>query len=286
MKNLALLTLFFLINGCDNNVAQQNAKATAVVFETPDLKTIKDLPLPKDYIKMKHSEFTSPTGMGSFGAYLQNLPLKKDKTVYLYNGEKKRNQTAQYAVVDVSVGTRDLQQCADAVMRLRGEYLFAQKQYDKIHFKSVEGQTMRFVDWANGNHNLLKKVGSDVALKPKADVSKVNFLKYMDFVFAYASTLSLVKELKPVAQIAEIKIGDVFIKGGAPGHAIIVVDMAQHKQTGKKIFLIAQSYMPAQDIHILVNPNDVKLSPWYSETFDNQLITPEWAFEKAALRRF
>jgi hypothetical protein len=30
-------------------------------------------------------------------------------------------------------------------------------------------------------------------------------------------------------------------------------------------FLLAQkSYMPAQDIHILVNPSNDKLGPWYS----------------------
>ncbi|MBK8089321.1 MAG: hypothetical protein IPK31_16040 [Chitinophagaceae bacterium] len=60
---------------------------------------------------------------GSFGNFLRNQPLKQDKTVYLYNGSPKYNQRAQYAVLNVSVGSRDLQQCADAVMRLRAEYL-------------------------------------------------------------------------------------------------------------------------------------------------------------------
>ena len=217
---------------------------------------------------------------------MNNIKLKKDKTVYLFDGRKKGNQTVQYAVLDVSVGERDLQQCADAVMRLRGEYLFAQKMYDKIAFHAVEGQLMRFVDWANGNHNLLKNKDVSQKLKPNADISKANFLKYMNFVFAYASTLSLEKELGPLSKISDIQSGDVFIKGGAPGHAIIVMDVARHKTTGKKIFLLAQSYMPAQDIHILKNPNNGALSPWYDEDFGNILQTPEWDFAKKALRRF
>lgn len=59
-------------------------------------------------------------------------------------------------------------------------------------------------------------------------------------VFSYAGTASLLKELKPVA-LANILIGDVFIKGGFPGHAAIVVDMAIHETTKEKVFLLAQS---------------------------------------------
>jgi Domain of unknown function (4846) len=279
MKFICVIALLFLEIACDNPSSLSTQSLAVVENETPDLKTIKDIPPPKGYEKLGNTE-------GAFGFYLQNIALKKDKTVYLYNGEKKGNQTAQYAVLDVSVGKRDLQQCADAVMRLRGEFLFKQKAYTQISFKSVDGQVMRYVNWANGSRNLLKPQDLAVALKPSADISYATFLKYMDFVFAYASTLSLEKELKPVGKIADIKIGDVFIKGGAPGHAIIVMDMATQKKTGKKVFLLAQSYMPAQDIHILVNPNDAKMSPWYAEDFGNQLITPEWAFKKSELRHF
>jgi len=42
--------------------------------------------------------------------------------------------------------------------------------------------------------------------------------------------------------IEEINIGDVFIVGGSPGHAVIVVDMAQN-DNNEKIFLLAQSYI-------------------------------------------
>lgn len=68
-----------------------------------------------------------PGEAGSFGAWLRTLPLKKGTTVYLYNGRPKENQDAQFAVVDISVGQEDLQQCADAVMRLHAQsYMPAQ----------------------------------------------------------------------------------------------------------------------------------------------------------------
>ena len=62
-----------------------------------------------------------------------------------------------------------------------------------------------------------------------------------------------------------MRIGDVFIIGGSPGHAVIVVDMAVNPETHEKVFLLAQSYMPAQQIQLLKNNNDPDLSPWYSQ---------------------
>jgi hypothetical protein len=58
------------------------------------------------------------------------------------------------------------------------------------------------------------------------------------------------------------------------------VDVAQHKNSGKKVFLLAQSYMPAQEIHVLKNPDDPALSPWYRLDFGETLRTPEWSFSK------
>jgi len=40
------------------------------------------------------------------------------------------------------------------------------------------------------------------------------------------------------------------IRAGSPGHAMLVVDVAEDER-GRRIYLLAQSYMPAQDIHIV-----------------------------------
>ena len=57
----------------------------------------------------------------SFGAFLRNLPLAAPNTPVLsYRGDVIRevNHPNVAAVVAIDVGTRDLQQCADAVIRL------------------------------------------------------------------------------------------------------------------------------------------------------------------------
>ncbi len=71
----------------------------------------------------------------SFAEYLRQLPLKPHGSeVTFYNGSSKPNYEVYEAVVYLNIGRKDLHQCADAVMRLKAEYLWNQKQYDKIHF--------------------------------------------------------------------------------------------------------------------------------------------------------
>jgi len=83
-----------------------------------------------------------------------------------------------------------------------------------------------------------------------------------------------------------MKPGDILIRGGAPGHAVIVVDMAEDKK-GNKLFMLAQSYMPAQEIHVLKNNNNRSLSPWYSMAeIERVILTPEWSFSVTELKRF
>jgi hypothetical protein len=80
-----------------------------------------------------------------------------------------------------------------------------------------------------------------------------------------------------------IEAGDVIIRGGHPGHAIIVLDVAE--KDGRRAVLLAQSYMPAQQIHVLRNPKD-QGSPWYAAETEGALETPEWLFEWQDRRRF
>ena len=228
-----------------------------------------------------------PEICGSFADWLRHLPIKnKSDTVFLYDGSPKYNQNAQWAVIDIDTGNEDLQQCADAVIRLRAEYFYSKNLYDSISFNFTSGDTCRFRDWIEGLRPIVDGNRVTWTKSAGADSSYTNFRKYLKTVFTYAGSYSLQKQLRPVPDVDSIAVGDVFIRGGFPGHAVIVVDMAKHKDTGEKLFLLAQSYMPAQDVHILKNPQNADLNPWYPVEFENPLITPEWQFNKDELRRF
>lgn len=211
--------------------------------------TVASIPLPSGYERI-------PLSANSFGTYLRGIALKSDKTVYLFNGHKKSNQSAQYAVLNISIGNKDLQQCADAVMRLRAEYL---KQQNK---------PICFTDNAGTNYCW-------------SNYRQRGWQSYLEAVYGMCGTLSLQKQLKP-QNWNNLTPGDVIIKEGSPGHAVIVMDIARHKTSGKLIYLLAQSYMPAQNLHVLLNKKEIRLSPWYS--IPNELLeTPEWTFSAAQL---
>ena len=221
----------------------------------------------------------------NFGQFLRNQKLKPygEKVLY-YDGREKNKKDVYDSVIDVEIGDRDLHQCADAVMLLRGEYLYSIEKYDDISFNFVSGFKAEYKKWMEGYR--IKVDGNNVSYYKGAEPSNTyeGFRKFMDMVMAYASTLSLEKELEPI-DVEDMEIGDIFIMGGSPGHAVIVMDMAMN-DNGEKIFILAQSYMPAQQTQILINPMDKSISPWYSLKDKEKLITPEWTFELNHLRRF
>lgn len=222
----------------------------------------------------------------SFADFLQNTSLKPHGTlVHFYSGEEKSNKVAA-AVLSYDVGNKDLQQCADAVMRLRAEYLYKTKQFDALHFNFTNGFNALYSKWRSGYRIVVKGNNVNWVKTAKESESYQSFREYLNVVFTYAGTASLTKELKQIT-LAKMQIGDVFIKGGSPGHAVIVVDMAVNPKTNRKVFMIAQSYMPAQDIHILINANKPAISPWYDlvETA-SEVETAEWTFEGNQLKRF
>lgn len=242
--------------------------------------------------KLVRERFLLPTGFervsyetDSFGEYLRDLPLKPhgSKVKYYHGGTKLRN--VYEAVIDLDLGDRDLQQCADAVIRLRAEYLYSNGLCDRIHFNFTNGFKAEYTKWMEGNR--IKVEGNKTYWIKQTDSSSSysSFRKYLEMVFAYAGTMSLSQEMKSVP-LAEMQIGDVFLKGGSPGHCVIVLDLGENKETGEKLFLLAQSYMPAQDIHILKNPANREGNPWYSLDFGEKLTTPEWEFNNKQLMRF
>lgn len=228
-----------------------------------------------------------PAAPGSFGDWLRHLPLRKGTPpVLLYDGRPKRNQSAHFAVVLMDVGSEDLQQCADAVIRLRAEYLWSISDFKDIAFRFTSGDRAEYAQWAKGFRPSVRGDRVSWELKAGQDWSYGCFRDYLATVFRYAGTYSLSRDLRAAPERKDVRIGDVFIRGGFPGHAVIVVDLAASEATGSRYFLLAQSYMPAQEVHVLKNPGDGGLSPWYPVDFGDVLVTPEWTFSANERKRF
>jgi hypothetical protein len=248
--------LFVCCAGCrQKDVVPMPANPIRVAFLNPYAR-VSDIPLPAGFYRINYN-------FGSFGDWLGRVGLKKNKTVYRFDGSMKKNQAAQFAVLNIPVGNRDLQQCADAVMRLRAEYLYEKKEFEQIAFTDNANTTYRFT----------------------SPYSRQHFDNYLQQVFGMCGSASLNRQLTRHVEINDISAGDVLIRGGFPGHAVIVMDVAKNDE-GKNIYLLAQSYMPAQDIHILINPLNKYLSPWYEVNDETLIQTPEYTFSRYELKRW
>lgn len=300
-----LATLLLLATACtkSNNFNQNNINTSTNFPTTPSgtttkpETTIKESPTPTDFSYINTSGSTLETRVqlpegytrlsyskDSFGKFVRNYPLCEDGSeVLLYNDSKKGNQNAHIAIFDMELVKDDLQQCADSVIRMYAEYFYKQKQYDLMQFHFVNGFSCDFSKWSQGMRVKISGNSTTWYQGAAKDTSSKTFESYLRTVFCYASTLSLEKESKSI-QLKDIQIGDIFIHGGSPGHVVMVVDVCENKQK-EKAFLLAQGYMPAQQFHILQNPQHTD-DPWYyTKDLSDALNTPEYDFTIKELKR-
>jgi hypothetical protein len=243
------------------NISNSGPKPLAL-FINPSAKNVSSrFMAPENYVRTKASN-------NSFANFLRQLPLKTNGSlVKYYSGATKANNNVYAAIIDLPIGTKDLHQCADAVMYLHAKYLFSEQKYDEIKFKFLGDEKMHYY--------------TDYTKEPSNE--KV-FFKYIQEVWSAANTRSLHDQLKSKT-LEQASVGDVLIVKGNPyGHAVQIIDECINTKTGKKLFMLAQSYMPAQETQILLNAHHPELGVWYDFTSDEEIYTPEWTFPKTALR--
>lgn len=274
MKLFLIIMLIFGLCGCQESIVDNNIPKKESLIDSNGQTLQTRIKTPDGYTRIESSDFID---------YLREYELKEDGSpVLLYDGSKKLNQSRHIAVFKLPIENEDLQQCADSVMRIYAEYYYHKKEYDKISFHFVDGFKADFSKWIEGYRI---KFVNDKATWYKATTYNDNyetFKKYMRIIFAYSSTLSLYEESYSIDD-KDIAIGDIFLKPGSPGHVVMVVDMCIDNN-GKKAFLLAQGYMPAQEFHVICNPRHE--DPWY---YEDELTYPfntaSYLFDEGSLRR-
>ncbi|MEZ4453687.1 MAG: DUF4846 domain-containing protein, partial [Nannocystaceae bacterium] len=223
---------------------------------------------------------------GTFAAYLRDLPLAAAGTpVRSFAGATilAGDHPNLAAVVAIDVGDGDLQQCADSIIRLHAEWLFTAGR-DAQSYKSASGLAMPFRRYLAGD----RLVYQDKALtweKKKGPQARTHALlrAYLRGVFAWANTASLAQEAAKVER-DDLRAGDFFVLGGFPGHAVLVLDVAE-ADDGRRALLLGQGYLPAQSFHVL-RPGPGQ-SPWFVvDPAAGGIKTPFWeTFPWSSIRR-
>ena len=142
---------------------------------------------------------------------------KRSAPVLLHDGKPKANQGEHVTVIDIiDTGTKDLQQCADAIIRLRAEHLYSRKDFTAIHFNFTNEDKVSFTRWVSGYRPIVKGRRVTWAKQANKDISYSNFRQYLRTVFVYVGSHSLSRELKVRKGASYMQIGDVFIKDDFP----------------------------------------------------------------------
>ncbi|WP_170319528.1 DUF4846 domain-containing protein [Polyangium spumosum] len=227
-----------------------------------------------------------PLAPDGFGAFLRGLPLAaKGTPVLSYRGDTIRPDGHPHvaAVVAIDVGKADLQQCADAILRLHAEWRWSRGRRDHA-YRTASGQKLDFQRHASGqrvrlNGNKLELVQA----AKRAEPTHALFRRWLDDVFGWTNTGALARDGERVALDA-LRPGDFFVLTGVPfGHTVLVLDMAKDA-AGRRVVLLGQSFVPAQNVHV-IRPEPT--SAWFVvDESRGALTTPFWdPFPFDSLRR-
>ncbi|WP_225035037.1 DUF4846 domain-containing protein [Winogradskyella sp. SM1960] len=287
MKKVLLIGLILVSVGVLAFQFQPIKKAVTIVtssIETPSLVNKDSLSIltrvnvPEGYKRVVYPE-------GSFQEYLRHYKLKPyGSKVINYDDSEYFWQGGHIGVLEIPVPKNGLQQCADALIRVRSEYLWDNNRKDEIGFNFTSGHYCSWTKYAegfrpkiNGNKVTFHKTAS-------ANTSKENFYNYLNLIYMYSGTLSLYNELESV-KAKDLKLGDMLIKGGSPGHIVMICDEIIN-ENGDKLYLLFQGNTPAQSVHLVKNLEDATISPWYQLKDDAVISVSNYTFSSAKFVRF
>jgi len=238
--------------------------------------------------------FAAPSGFtrvavqkGTFGEFLRTLPLAPEGSPIVdYRGNKLYAEGTHpnvAAVADLDIGTKDLQHCADVIIRLHAEYKYGTGERD-LKYRAVSGVSLSYKGYVAGDRAIVN--GNNIDLKRVAGPKKDDHAllrTWLDDVFSWAGTQSVERDgAKPAW--SEMRAGDFFVLTGSPfGHAVLILDVAKDEK-GRVALLLGQSFMPAQSFQVL-RPS--QSSAWFIvEPSATEVATPFWKpFPITALRR-
>lgn len=218
-----------------------------------------------------------PQAANSWPGFLQRLPVVQQPVVD-FSGQPVAHQQKAIGVIPFDVGNRDLQQCADALIRLRAEYLFGQRRFSELSFRFTSGHPYSFLSYCAGQRPVVRGQSLRFTNGAACTPSQTALRKYLDVVYTYAGTISLYRDLK---KQDHLEIGTIIITPGSPGHCFIIIDEGL-TASGEKRYKLAEGYTPAQSIYVLRNGAQ---GPWHA-LGAGTITTASYQFKQYGLRSF
>lgn len=200
---------------------------------------INEIKVPVGYNRIQFSQ-------DSYSTYIQNLPLKQNNRIYMWNGKRLCYANNIYNILAVInkpiLFKEDLEQCTDYPMRFWADYHKENNITDKLFLFDYNGNKKYFKD------------------------STKSYLKYLRWHMAFSNSYSIKMGARKINIYDTLIPGDMFVQNtnGTIGHVSVVVDAAENSN-GKRIYLIGYSYMPAQEFHIEDAENQDNTGEWFTK---------------------
>ncbi len=207
------------------------------------------------------------TGANAFGTYLQSMALRAESEPVRTHAGRVVSHKAR--VIDLPMVSGDLQQCADSAIRVRAQWL---KDTGKpISFHATSGDPLPWDRFRDGETPIER---NNRVVWTEGSTGK--WEDWLSKVFLWAGTDSLAR-LDTVPS-ATPRPGDILVQGGFPGHAVVILDVAESADQTR--ILIGEGYMPAQSFHVEIGPD----SGWWP--WEPGLTLSHWTFDASHLRAF
>lgn len=260
------LPILLCLLSCGTNTSKQESPDSTLQDSTIITESSKSLILDGNTVRTR---FGVPEDFeriavtpGSFEEFLQNLPLKPiDSRAILYNGSVSKDSLYRtVSVVDMPIDSLNLQHSHESIIRLRADYLYKTKQFDKISFIIKDNTTLDFNRWLQGYR--IESKGKNLKLKKlenEREMNYQNFRAYLHDVFKFTDAESFKQNLRLIKDDDddnEFGIGTIIMSGRAPYDAVIVVDMIEMTENHRSYMrvpgvLLACGNSPTQEIAII-----------------------------------
>jgi hypothetical protein len=212
----------------------------------------------------------------AFGQWLKSLELRPEGTaIRTHSGHRVHHDGRP---IELPLVRGDLQQCADSAIRLRAEWIRQTGgDLQNLSFHATSGDPLPWSRFRDGEKPYAK--GNRIHWRP-VERANQSWEAWLSSVFMWAGTRSLwAYETQPVE--GSPKPGHLLVTPGSPGHAVVVLRVAEDRENRRTYMLVGEGFMPAQDFHVEHGPHD----GWW-EWGSQGLRLAHWHMGQDTLRRW
>ncbi len=189
---------------------------------------------------------------GSFAEWLRHMPvLAEGSPVKTARGRivLAGDHPNLAAVIVLQPHRRGLLNSANMMIRLKAEHAWSAGDVERLGFHFTSGQTLRWRSWTRGLRPLRDAAGVRFIRTEAAGDGREQFCRYLETLFGHTSNTSLLDDTRP-AMDRTLAVGDIFLRPGRDGHAVMILDVATDSRGGVRV-LLGQGGSPVRTFHVL-----------------------------------